>query len=55
MAWTQKHRNGPVGLLLYKPIGGEPMPPTLLLNEFLSNRATALIAAALSPPRTTLL
>jgi len=47
-AWTEKHRNGPVGLLLYKPIGGEPMPPMLLLNEFLSNLATALILALIA-------
>ncbi|PLX30646.1 MAG: hypothetical protein C0600_07790 [Ignavibacteria bacterium] len=47
-AWNEKHRNGPVGILLYRPIGGEPMPPTMMVNEFLSNIFTALLLALIA-------
>jgi len=43
--WQQRHRAGPVGLLVYQPQGGEPMPPRQLLGEFASNVAVALLAA----------
>jgi hypothetical protein len=47
-AWEAKHREGPVGLLIYKPVGGEPMKPGMLVNEFISNVLAALIAAVVA-------
>lgn len=44
-AWYEKHRNGPAGLMIYKPKGGEAMPPSMLINEFISNFLAALIIA----------
>lgn len=47
-AWNEKHRTGPVGILLYRPIGGEPMPPMMMVSEFLSNLFTALLLALIA-------
>ncbi len=47
-AWMEKHRNGPAGMLIYQPKGGEAMPPTMLITEFLSNVITAFIIALLA-------
>ena len=47
-AWTQKHKTGPAGLLIYKPVGGEPMPPALLVTEFLSTIIAALFMALIA-------
>jgi hypothetical protein len=44
-AWEAKMRAGPHGLLLYHPEGAEPMPPRMLILEFLTDVAGALIAA----------
>ncbi len=47
-AWTEKHRNGPTGLLVYRPKGGEPMPPSMLISELVSNLLGALIMAVIA-------
>lgn len=44
-AWVAKLRNGPRGVLVYHPEGSDPMPPQLLLLEFLGNLGGSLIAA----------
>lgn len=44
-AWTEKYKAGPNGILIYHPTGGDPMPPSMLLTELLSN-ILACIAAA---------
>jgi hypothetical protein len=44
-AWYEKHRNGPAGILIYKPKGGEAMPPSMLINEFITNFLAVLIMA----------
>ncbi len=44
-AWTAKYKSGPAGLLVYKPLGGEPMPASMLINELISNVLAALLAA----------
>ncbi len=43
--WMEKHRNGPAGLLIYRPKGGEPMPPSMLVSELISNILGAFILA----------
>lgn len=47
-AWEEKHRNGPAGLLLYRPRGGEPMPASMLVIEFVSTVFAAFILALLA-------
>lgn len=44
-AWAEKVKNGPSGLLLYRPNGGEAMSPRLLGGELFSNILAAWIAA----------
>ncbi len=44
-AWEETYRTGPTGLLVYRPVGGDPMQPSLLINEVLSNILCALLAA----------
>ena len=44
-AWTAKYKAGPSGLLLVQPNGGDPMPPSMLIIEFVSTLGCALIAA----------
>lgn len=46
-AWEQRYRTGPTGLILYHPVGGEPMTAGHLVTEFLSNAAAAAVAAIL--------
>ncbi len=46
--WEAKHREGPVGMLIYKPVGGEHMTKGMLVNEFISNVLAALIVAAVA-------
>lgn len=46
-AWVERYRSGPVGLLLYRPVGGEMMEPRQLVVEFVSTLACAFIAAAI--------
>lgn len=44
-AWTEKIRRGPSGILVYKAEGMEPMPPRMLIVEFISNVLAAFVAA----------
>jgi hypothetical protein len=46
-AWTERYRTGPAGLLVYRPIGGEPYSPRLFVVEGLSNILAATLAAML--------
>jgi hypothetical protein len=46
-AWVERYRSGPVGLLLYRPVGGEMMEPRQLIVEFVSTLACAFLAAAI--------
>jgi hypothetical protein len=43
-AWSNRYRTGPSGIIVYRPIGGEPFDPSKLLIEFLTNVMAALIA-----------
>jgi hypothetical protein len=44
-AWTEKMRRGPSGLLLYRAEGMEPLPPRMLVVEFVSDVLAAFVAA----------
>jgi hypothetical protein len=44
-AWAEKIRRGPSGLLLYRAEGMEPMPPRMLVVEFISGVVAAFVAA----------
>ncbi len=46
-AWAEKYRTSPAGIMIYKPQGGEMMPPSMLITELLTNILAALIAAFL--------
>ncbi|MES2616722.1 MAG: hypothetical protein V4613_02525 [Bacteroidota bacterium] len=41
--FENKFRNGPVGMLIYRPIGGNPFAVSKLINQFLSNLLSVLI------------
>jgi len=43
--WMEKHRTGPVGLLVYRPVGGEFNFPRYLVTELLTNILAAALAA----------
>ncbi len=43
--WEEKYRSGPIGILVYDPVGEAPLSPARLLNELLLNIAAALLAA----------
>jgi hypothetical protein len=43
--WMEKHRTGPAGFMIYKPVGGEAMPPSMFITEFVSNLLAALLLA----------
>ncbi|MCI0406087.1 MAG: hypothetical protein L0209_08465 [candidate division Zixibacteria bacterium] len=45
--WTEKHRTGPAGIMIYQPIGGEPMPANKFIIELVTNILAALVAAFL--------
>jgi len=45
-AWADKHRAGPVGLLVINPGGAEPMPPTTFLRGLLIDFLMAAVVAA---------
>lgn len=45
--WAQRHREGPVAMVVYNPEGSEPMPLALFFKGFALNVATALVAAIL--------
>lgn len=42
-AWTEKFRAGPTGVLVVAPPGNDPMPPSMLVIELLSNIAAAMV------------
>ena len=46
-AWAEKYRTSPAGIMIYKPQGGEMMPPSMLITELVTNILAALIAAFL--------
>lgn len=46
-AWTAKFKAGPSGLLLVQPPGQEPMPPRMLIVEFVSTVLCGIIAACI--------
>jgi hypothetical protein len=45
LAWENKFRNGPAGLIVYKAVGGDPFSAGKLIIQFLSNFSSVLIAA----------
>jgi hypothetical protein len=40
-AWLEKFRTGPAGMLIYRPVGGEPFSPSKLLIQLLASFVTA--------------
>lgn len=42
--WTQKFKTGPAGILIYRPVGGDPFSVSKLLIQFTSNLLSVLIA-----------
>ncbi len=44
-AWTEKAKQGPVGVVIVRPQGGEGMTPKTLGTEFGTNVVSALLAA----------
>ncbi len=46
-SWAQRHRDGPVAMMVYDPEGSEPMPLAVFFKGFALNFATALVAAIL--------
>lgn len=45
--WTEKYRQGPIGVLIYHPTGREPLSPGQLLFELLFNILAAGVATFL--------
>ena len=43
-AFLEKLQTGPVGILVYRPMGGNPLSPSKLINQFISNLLSTLIA-----------
>lgn len=43
--WEQRYRQGPIGVLVYQPGGRQPMSPSQLGTELLSNILIGVIAA----------
>ncbi len=41
----KRYATGPAGLIIYRPIGGEMMPPSMLIKEFLGGFAACAIVA----------
>ena len=41
--WLERHRTGPVGMIIYRPVGGEPFSASKLLIQLLASFVTALI------------
>ncbi|HET6999673.1 MAG TPA: hypothetical protein VFI33_00100 [Puia sp.] len=41
--FEKKFENGPVGMIIYRPVGGNPLSPNKLIVQFVSNFITALI------------
>lgn len=46
--FENKFRDGPVGLLVYRPVGGDPFSPGKLVIQFISNLFAVLIAAVIA-------
>jgi len=46
-AWEEKYRTGPAGLLVYRPLGGEPMTAGMLLTELVTDIIAALLGSLL--------
>ena len=44
VVFESKFRNGPVGLVVYRPIGGSPFSPGKLITQLLSNLLSVFIA-----------
>jgi hypothetical protein len=42
--WEMKFRSGPVGLLVYRPVGGNPFSSNKLITQLISNLLSVLIA-----------
>jgi hypothetical protein len=42
--FEHKFRNGPVGLLVYRPVGGDPFSPGKLITQLVSNVLSVFIA-----------
>jgi len=47
-AWEKKFRTGPVGFIVYRPVGGEPLSPRKLFTQLISNFLSALIASIIA-------
>lgn len=45
MAWENKFRNGPAGLIVFRAVGGNPFSAGKLIVQYLSNLMSVLIAA----------
>lgn len=45
--WQEAYREGPVGMLFYKPRGGDPMAAHYFINEILTDLAASLLACLL--------
>ncbi len=45
--WVDKYKAGPVGIIIYQPIGKEPMSPVAMLTELLSNIVAAFFASVI--------
>jgi hypothetical protein len=41
--WLEKHRTGPAGMIIYRPVGGEPFSANKLLIQLLASFVTASI------------
>lgn len=46
-AWSDRYAAGPIGLLVYRPVGEEPMAPKKLVIEGVANILAAIVAAAI--------
>jgi hypothetical protein len=40
-AWLERFRTGPAGMIIYRPVGGEPFSPSKLLIQLLASFVTA--------------
>lgn len=47
-AWEKKFRTGPVGFIVYRPVGGDPLSQKKLFTQFISNFLSALIAGTIA-------
>lgn len=46
-AWTDRYAAGPIGLLVYRPVGEEPMSPKQMVIEGVADILAAIVAAAI--------